>query len=167
VSLQQAEGIHSPTAGHQSGRIAVMKAPVFLVFTLLLACGEQGMAWQDPYQQVSGFSGGPYGMGPFDGPLAKRSGAFAVSPYQTGPFGGPLTKRDEVFETAPGIMKRAPLGSRSSGDFLDSLVSGGDSIYGIDDPYMDRAWGGLPQKRRAGSKAYAQWISNMNKENAK
>merc|ERR1719510_857325 len=127
-----------------------MKVPVFLGFALLLASGEQGVAWENPYQ-VSGFSGGPYGIGPFEGPLAKRSRAFAVGPYQTGPFSGPFNKRDEEFENLPGTMKRAPLGSRSPGDFLDSLVSGGDSIYGIDNPYMDRAWGG-PQKRRAGSK---------------
>merc|ERR1712130_372223 len=150
--------------GFSNCRPSVMKVPVFLVFALLLASGEQGVAWENPYRQVSGFSGGPYGIGPFEGPLAKRSRAFAVGPYQTGPFGGPLIKRDEVFES--GFMKRAPLGSRSAGDFLDSLVSGGDSIYGIDDPYMDRAWGG-PQKRRAGSKAYAKWISNIRKGETK
>merc|ERR1711934_897276 len=151
------------TTSQWSRGTAVMKAPVLLLFALLLAFGEQGMAWED-YQQVSGFSGGPYGISPFEGPLAKRSRAFAVGPYQTGPFGGPLTKRDESFETE--IVKRAPLGRRSAGDFLDSLVSNEESIYGIDNPYTDRAWGG-PQKRRAGSKAYAQWISNMKKGNAK
>merc|ERR1712186_269849 len=132
----------------------------------VLAFGERAMGWQDPYQQNSGFSGGPYGISAFEGPLAKRSRAFAVGPYETGPFGGPFNKRNEEFENLPGTMKRAPLGSRSPGDFLDSLVSGGDSIYGIENPYMDRAWGG-PQKRRAGSKAYAKWISHMKKGNFK
>merc|ERR1711963_334774 len=122
-----------------------MKSQMFLVFTGLVAMA---------------FSGGPYGMDNLYGDLSKRSSAFAVDPYATGSFAGSLSKREE------GMIKRAPLGSRSSADFLNSLLSVGDSMYGLDDPYMDRAWG-APQKRRAGSKAYAQWISSMKKGSTK